>query len=136
MPPGFLDYFGRRYESAVEDDCAALLVSGSLLHLVAGIPPSLFGEISSHTPALQLVLELCLAMHMLVVGRKLVGESVVTDVILEPPLDISSITTLRALPADRRRKISGFSPSQSITDELGGMVRTTVTEIFGNLSRV
>lgn len=42
--------------------------------------------------------------------------------ILEPSLEISSVTSFRVLPSDKRRSIFGLSVSQSTADELGGMM--------------
>lgn len=42
--------------------------------------------------------------------------------ILELSLIISSITSFRVLPADKRQSIFGFSISQSTTDELGDIM--------------
>lgn len=42
--------------------------------------------------------------------------------ILEPSLEISSVTSFRVLPSDKRRSIFGFSVSQSMADELDAIM--------------
>lgn len=111
MSTGFLENFGLRYESTIEEDCAVLLCSRSLVHLVTEIPPCLFREIGSLPPALELVLQLGLSVHRSELdGQK---RNHLTNVILNPFMETSCITSLRVLPADKRLRISGFRVSQS-----------------------